>query len=1343
MFIPAFATEVQAGCITYRQVDAVKLPPSEQMTHLYFDHFGLMWIGTVSGLKSWDGYTMHTYRSDAFTPGILPNNSIVSIVEDHDDLLWVGTRNGLVCMDRRKGTFKTYHLPGETRKIIYQLFVSKDGTLWVGTDGGLSEYDRKNDRFINYETDLGSRIRTGKKLVRPERAFSVKSIVESHDGRYLFIGTWKSGVLRLRRGTSTFDCYRHPNGDHRAFALHLDEKNRLWVGTWGSGVACITNPFAKDFNAVKTLRFKASDDFDEPLYNMVADKPTGTLWACYRNGVGMLRLDDIEAGFCYDRTTSGMQNNWMTTDPQGNIWLQKRYNEIQLIDTRPSMFKQLFREVPQKPFCIHSVFSIYTDDGRYFWLALMPFGIAYYDRLTGKALFNKEIPSLRSLPDVVLNTATTCITRLRNGELWMANNSYGIVTIKPGQQARLIDKIAEPIIPDNFANSIMEHNDGTVWVGTREGLVIFGRNRKVYRLRLRSQGRDISNCDVRHICQSRDGTVWLATENEGIIRLRKNKAGQLVCRQYAPTAHNFAVEDATACHEDKRGNLWAISNSGGLFLYDKQTDGFEPMNRRYHIYGDKVYAINEDAQGNLWLTTDKSLTRLTFTDGHHELRSYSSEDGIGELLFPTNSTAGHAGELYFGNGHGFVAFNPAEAARQKTIAQRYTVVVTDISIDDQPYSMLDSVTRQKLSKETPEYTRELTIPSSVDKFTVDFAILDYSNASQNKCAYLLEGYNEHWQYLPPGTHSASFENISSGTYTLRLKASNNLGAWKEMSYTIKVKVLPPWWATWWAYLLYLMAGLAAVYLGSYWYKEHLKTKNRLHMAVVFTNIAHELLTPLTVMSASVDSLNQKAPQYRAHYDMIQGNISRLVRLLRQILEVRKAQAGQLKLKVAKGDLTTFLQGECEMVRPLIEKKGLTLQIDIQPIIGYFDPDKLDTILQNLLSNSIKYSVAQGYVSVKAVPVNSNVEIIVADNGIGMSKDKMKHLYQRFLDGDYRRVNTFGTGIGLSLTHDLVGLHHGRIDCKSEEGKGTTFTVTIPIDRYSYQPSEIDESIDMKVRQTEVVTDLGFTKETIERTDEDNQAKEHSLLIVEDNTELLTLMRNLLSKRYNVYTAKDGQKALSIICRKDLDLVVSDVMMPVMDGVALTRQIKNNPDTAQLPVILLTAKTADEDRNEAYSVGADVYMTKPFKIDDLLLRIENIIANRERIRRKFSSQTEFNVEEQHYSSPDETFVQKAIDCVKAHLGNSNYDRDSFASDMCVSESTLYNKLRALTGQNVTGFINSIRLKEACKIARRNPHISITELSMKVGFGTPKYFSKCFKKEFGMLLREYLEREGSST
>ena len=554
-----------------------------------------------------------------------------------------------------------------------------------------------------------------------------------------------------------------------------------------------------------------------------------------------------------------------------------------------------------------------------------------------------------------------------------------------------------------------------------------------------------------------------------------------------------------------------------------------------------------------------------------------------------------------------------------------------------------------------------------------------------------------------------------------------------------------------ARLLLVIACLVIVivfsFVGRNLYLRSLRLRRRLQMSDIFTNITHELLTPLTVISASVDKLRDEEPKFIHDYDLMQLNIQRMVRLLQQILETSKSEAGQLRLLVSQADVMRYIHQTAECLEPLLMQKRQHFTISCYPesMMGWIDTDKLDKIIYNLLSNAAKYSNEGGEVALK-VQTNTtfdHVRIEVSDTGDGIPPEKMKHLFQRFHDGEYRKHHTIGTGLGLSLTHDLVFLHNGTIRCHSEVGKGTTFIVELPINKEAFEPDQIDElhTIDTSMPQHSIidfealVPDVNADVDPQEHPDEDV----YRLLVVEDNVELLMLMQQLLHTSYHVYIAKNGREALDIIRQKDLDLIISDVMMPELDGYELTKIVKNDPNYNHLPIILLTAKTQEEDEQEALLIGADEFLTKPFRLGDLKLRIDNIIENRKRIQREYHQESAEETRQKIASpqSPDEMFLSRALELVYAHLEDDGYDRDALASDMGASSSTIYNKLRSITGLNVSGFIRDIRLKEARRMAQADPTLRVSDLAYKVGFRDPRYFSTCFKKQFGMQPKEYME------
>lgn len=1365
---------VKAEKFPYHYLAPITISPSEDAACMFFDKEGVMWIGTNAGVKSYDGYQVKTYKSNAFWPGILPNNTIRSIAEDHQDNLWLGTRNGLVRMNKRTGTFKTFHLPDESQRIIYTLFVSKDGTLWIGTDGGLTYYQEKDETFHTYNeknTWLIDANGDKKRMV----SYSVKAIVEDKNGD-LLIGTWSSGLLRLRRGGHELRRYPQLNAMNSAYSLFFDKQHRLWVGTWGYGILHIDNP--DNVKSPQIHQYPYTTCHFDTFYKMVEDPVSQKLWASTREGVCYIDERDPDAKWQNFSQIGEFPLNLchgIDTDGYGNIWLCTQDNGIMQLDTKPSPFQLYNLDTNKAQVIINYIYSIMTNDGEWFWLGLNPYGIALYNRKTGQTLYNQEIQGFGSLNPVYLTTSISKIQQRSNGEIWFANNNYGIIVKPQGGKAFLYNSHNCTFIVDNYVNTLFESRDKLMWIGQRSGLsVVYPDNKGFILTDMKDGNSNFTLCDIRHIFEDKKGNIWLSTDNEGIIRIsgdrRKPKTWKY--KQYNPTHHNFAIDDAIATLEDSKGRFWAISNSGGLFIYNKVEDRFEPKSRDYHLASDRVLAIQEDQQGDLWLTTDKALAHIVWgdkgnrppkkeqenelTEHPKDIIYFTKEDGLGDLYFAANTACKYGQELFFGNQTSFFAFVPSPMLGQSNHLTA-NLIITDLKIDDQPFTQLDSASRADISKEMPAYTRRIILPSHIKKLGIEFSLLTYGHATKNIYAYKLKGYDNEWQYVNGETHSANYQNLPSGTYEFQLKATNSYGHWQKLPYTLTIKVLPPWYASRLAYMLYILLFIGAVFATARWYKERLKTKNRLQMGVILTNITHELLTPLTVISATIDKLKSMAPQYEDDYMIMDSNINRTTRLLRQILEVRKSQAGQLRLLVSRGNLSTFVKNACESIRPMAENKGLTLSVkapDSEAMV-WFDADKLDKILYNLLSNAIKYNKEKGNVSVELTIDKGIATISIADNGIGMSKEKMKKLYTRFFDGDYRKQKQPGTGIGLALTHDLVKLHHGNIQCESTEGQGTTFTISIPIKKSAFADSERDRSNVSKQVDKQVIKMATQEKENAKSDQKHLEANKPSIvikkgmkriLVVEDNEELLDLMYQMLSQNFHVLTAKNGKQAMTIIMKEQLDLVVSDVMMPIMDGLELTKRIKTDKSFWQLPVILLTAKNSDKDKTDGYATGADAYITKPFKLEELEVRINTLISNQKKIREKIVREQildESQVKDTpHYSDPNKAFVEKATEMVLKHLDDDGYDREAFAKDMVMGASTLYNKVKATTGQTIVSFMTTIRMREARKILQANPDILITDLASRVGFNTPKYFSKCFKKEFGMFPKDYSQQLKSS-
>ena len=555
---------------------------------------------------------------------------------------------------------------------------------------------------------------------------------------------------------------------------------------------------------------------------------------------------------------------------------------------------------------------------------------------------------------------------------------------------------------------------------------------------------------------------------------------------------------------------------------------------------------------------------------------------------------------------------------------------------------------------------------------------------------------------------------------------------------------------WYAWVLYTVIAIVAVAAVVRYFQNRDKVTREVQMArfekqnieelnhkklQFFTNITHDLMTPLTVISATVSTLLNDDPSKSTSYKIIDSNVNRLMRLLQQILEFRKSETGNLHLRVSSGSLTEFFRREVESIRPLTNKQNLHLSLVCKPdeIVGFFDSDKLDKIIYNLISNAIKYNSPAGYIQVTLTCIDDKTVVFtVKDNGVGIAADKLPQLFKRFYEGEHRKFKTYGTGIGLSLTKDLVELHHGSISVESTVGKGSTFTVTLPIERSAFQPDEIDDFSDIPSSGDDADTRPCADEPVMEGT-------RATVLVVEDNEDLQAMLYKLLAQRYNVVSAYNGIEALDVLSEQRIDIVLTDVMMPVMDGVELTRRIHADASISFIPVVMLTAKRDDEDRAEAYRAGADAYITKPFNTSVLLARIDNLISNRCNVEKEINAKFFDILKDVSLSTADEQFITMCVECVQQHLADTEFDLEAFSSAMNISKSSLYKKLHALTSLSPSSFIRNIRMKYASELLRKNPKVRIADVAYAVGFNDPKYFSSCFKKEFGMLPSDYVKDE----
>lgn len=620
----------------------------------------------------------------------------------------------------------------------------------------------------------------------------------------------------------------------------------------------------------------------------------------------------------------------------------------------------------------------------------------------------------------------------------------------------------------------------------------------------------------------------------------------------------------------------------------------------------------------------------------------------------------------------------------------------------------------------------------------------------------MDGVDNDWVYVRGDRQFAFYNQLPKGKRTFYLKTTDVNGLWSNYIAEVQVFKQPAFYETLWAYLFYIVFTLLCLYLFYHRMKRRIQLRHELRIAQIdkekseelvqtklryFTNISHDLLTPLTIITCLIDDAEMTNGSRISQLTMIRSNVNKLRRLLQQILDFRKVESGNMKLSVLKSDVISFIDDVCKIhFTPLMRKKNQTFTFltEDRHLMAYFDRDKLDKIVSNLLSNACKYTANGG--DIKLI-VDSyweseyhHLRIQVVDTGEGIAPADLENVFKRFYTinkGDESESN----GIGLSLTKDLVELHHGTINVESELGKGSTFTVDLPINKDSYQE---DELISEHISVNGINTDLILEKEELIDSKvgegEDMQIADVHLLLVEDNEELLFLMEKILSKHYHVLIAKDGLEALNVIKDNEIDIIISDVMMPEMDGLEFCRALKSNLETSHIPIILLTAKNTVEDRIECYNAGADGYISKPFELKILEARINNFIMHKKNKQEEFRSNVEVNIDSLEPSSMDKEFLDKVISVIKSNMSEGDFDVVQLADALAVSKSSLYRKMKIATGLSPIEFIRNIRLKHGSQLLK-DKSISVAEVAYECGFSNPKYFATCFKEEFGVTPKEY--------
>jgi signal transduction histidine kinase/DNA-binding response OmpR family regulator len=810
--------------------------------------------------------------------------------------------------------------------------------------------------------------------------------------------------------------------------------------------------------------------------------------------------------------------------------------------------------------------------------------------------------------------------------------------------------------------------------------------------------------------------------------------------------------------QDSHGRIWIGTRGHGLNLISKNWETFMHIGTAEGLAGNSIYGIQEDKKGYLWISTENGLTKLNPAD--FSVQNYNRSDGLVCKEFNANSYCQDTfGNLYFGGYNGVVVFNPETISKNVTVPN-LSFVNLRLFNDDVAVNQNGGILKQDLN-----YTNDLTFEYDQNVFAVEFAVLNYINSSKNKFAYKLIGFEDQWNISDKPV--AMYMNLSPGTYTLQVKGSNNDGLWNETPISLKLNILPPLWKTWWAYSIYISIFLGLLYA---WARisrrrmklehdlelEHLESKKQeeLHQAKLsfFANIVHEIRTPLTLMTSPVDKLLAHYPGdafLKKELSLVKSNTSRLQRLLHQLLDFHKQETGNVQIRVQEENVIEFINEIQLSFREYAQARKVSLEFYAQqPVIKlWFDREEMSKVFCNLLLNAFKFTPGGGKISIGVWKENRtneagnfDVRIAIEDTGLGISETHLKKIFHRFYQAENSGINEAGVGIGLALTKGIVDLHHGSITVESVEATPdqngfTKFIIVLPSGRAHFADEQISRARyeDDQHHYAEISHDTSLQEIDIER----NQQHDKPLaLVVEDHDEIRSYLRDTFLSHYQVLEARNGLEGLTIALEQLPDIIISDVMMPKMNGLELVNKLKADARTSHIPVILLTARGALNYQVEGFETGADDYLTKPFNIQLLLVKMRSHLQVREKLKEKYSRMVTLQPQQEQVQDPDEKFLQRLMAILEENITDAEFNVSRLVREIGMSRPVLFRKTKMLTGLSVIDLIRDLRLKKAAMLLKQRK-LSISEVAFTVGFSDPKYFSKSFRSHFGKSPSQFLE------
>lgn len=1300
------------------------------------DKGGNMWFATYDGVNKYDGYAFTVYQHNEDDPNSIANDISRIVKTDSQGRVWIGTRDGLSRYDEEKDIFQNffYEKNGKHLQVNGIEEISPEQLL-ISTPEGLIMFDIKESKFIDdsFSTAMHK---------------TIASTLYRQDDQ-IYIGTSTDGLYTYSITQKTFEKVIPILGTKQIQAILQQSPTRIWVATEGAGLFLInpktkeiknylhspSNPKSISSNYIRSLAMDSQNRLWIGTFNDLNIYHEGTdSFASYSS-------NPVENGSLSQRSVRSI-----FMDSQGGMWLGTYFGGLNYYHPIRNRFKNI-RNIPYKNSLSDNVVScIVEDKDKNLWIGTNDGGLNLYNpitqRFTSYTLQEDEgargIGSNNIKAVYVDEKKSLVYIGTHAGGLSILHRNSGQVENFNQRNSQLVNENVYAILPDG---------EGNLWLGTLSALVRFNPEQRSFTtIEKEKDGTPVVSKQITTLFRDSHKRLWIGGE-EGLSVFKQE--GLDIQKASILPVSNVTKLFTNCIYEASNGVIW-VGTREGFYCFNEKDKQIKRYNTTNGLPNNVVYGILEDSFGRLWLSTNRGIS--CFNPETEKFRNFTESDGLQSNQFNTASYCRTSvGQMYFGGINGITTFRP-----ELLLDNPYTppVVITKLQLFNKVVRPDDET--GILTKNISE-TKSITLKSWQTAFSIEFVVSNYISGQHNTFAYKLEGYDKEWYYLTD-SRTVSYSNLPQGTYQFLVKAANSDGKWNPIPTALEIIVLPIWYKTWWALLIFFatFAGFITFVFRFFWMrksmeaqleierrdKEHQEEINQMKMRF-FINISHELRTPLTLILTPLQEIINKISDRwtRNQLEYIQRNANRLLHLVNQLMDYRRAELGVFELKAKKGNAHQLIQDNFLFYDKLARHKKITytLHSELEDKEVLFDANYLELIVNNLLSNAFKYTESGQSITVTLKEENGWLLLQVSDTGIGIPINKQGKIFERFYQIESEHV---GSGIGLSLVQRLIELHHGRIELDSEENKGSTFSVYLPQDLSVYKPSELasnnEQNEEEQVYSTNSKAMYFIDTEKVENESvESGDKKRGTILIVEDNNEIRRYLSNGLADLFNTLEAGNGEEALEKLKDNEVDVIVTDVMMPVMDGIKLCKNVKQNIRTCHIPVIILSAKTDIKDQMEGLQMGADDYIPKPFSLAILTTKIQNMMRTRRRMLDKYAKSLEVEPEKITFNAMDEALLKRAMAIVEKNMDNIEFSTDEFAREMNMSRSNLHLKLKAITGESTIDFIRKIRFNEAAKLLKDGRY-TVAEVSTMVGFNTPSYFATSFKKYFGCLPTEYIKK-----